>query len=514
MLLAELIEGLPVRVVRGDPALVRVSDITEDSRTVLPGAMFVARAGLTADGTRFIADAVRAGAAVILTERPEACPDGVAVVACDDTPLCMALCAERLFGNPSGRLLVAGVTGTNGKSTVAHLVHGLMNRVGLRCGMIGTVLIDDGSESAPSPMTTPPAIELSRTLATMVDAGCEAAVMEVSSHALDQRRADAIAFDAGIFTNITGDHADYHRTFEAYLTAKQRLLGLLRGDAPGILNADDAVVAASADAVASGRPVLCHESVGGDAADADWSVERINGSIEGESLAIRTAGHEIRATVPLIGGFNAMNVCQAVAAAWSLLERAGMDEPERASRIGQALSLANAPTGRVEPVHGAGDDVRVFVDFAHTDDALDRVLLAVRAASEPGSELTVVFGCGGDRDTDKRPRMGAVAAANADRIVLTSDNPRSEPPSAIIDAILPGIPKERRGGTLVHAAREIAIREAILGAAAGGVVVIAGKGHETDQVSRDSSGRLVTRRFVDQEYARAALADRRAGVTA
>jgi UDP-N-acetylmuramoyl-L-alanyl-D-glutamate--2,6-diaminopimelate ligase len=516
MLLSELIQGLPITVVRGDPASVRVTDITEDSRTVMPGAMFVARRGLTSDGTAYIVDAVRAGAAVILTESTDTDTRGIASLACDDARLCMALCAERLYGNPSGRLLVAGVTGTNGKSTVAHLVHGLMNRAGVRCGMIGTVAIDDGTECAPSAMTTPPAIEISRTLATMVDAGCEAAVMEVSSHALDQRRADAVAFDAGVFTNITGDHADYHESFEAYLAAKQRLLGLLTGDAPGILNIDDPHVAGSAHAVNSGRVVRCSAEGGDIQSDADWVVERDAGtgrsSIEGEPLTVRHAGHTISATVPLIGGFNAMNVCQALAAAWALLEKAGMDEDERAQRLGQALTLATAPPGRLEPVHSASDDVRVLVDYAHTDDALDRVLSTVRDACGSGTELTVVFGCGGDRDREKRPRMGEVAARHADRIVLTSDNPRSEPPSAIIDAILTGIPADARARTAVHAERGEAIRRAILDAASNGVVVIAGKGHETDQVSCDAAGRPVVRRFVDQEHARGALVERRAGV--
>lgn len=523
MLLSELIEGLPARVVHGDPASLRVTDLTEDSRTVLPGAMFVARAGLRADGTRYIGDAVRAGAAVVLTDDPDtdapgiAHPPGIVVIACEDARLCMAMCAERFFGNPSGRLLVAGITGTNGKSTVAHLVHGLLNRLGIRCGVIGTVGIDDGTESAPSSMTTPPAIELSRTLATMVDAGCEAAVMEVSSHALDQCRADAIDFDAGVFTNITGDHADYHGSFEAYLTAKQRLLSLLPEGRTAILNADDPRVAGSVSALDGARPVMCAEARTGPghrsmlANDSAWSVERTERSIEGESLLLRHRGpngpHEIRATVPLIGGFNAMNICQAVATVWALLGIAGVGACERERTITHALSLATAPRGRVEPVHGETDDIRVFIDFAHTDDALDRVLSTIRSLSE--GEVTVVFGCGGERDTSKRPRMGAAAARSADRIVVTSDNPRGESPSAIIDQILGGLPANRRASALVHAHRETAIAEAISGAAPGGVVVIAGKGHETDQVFADADGRLISRELVDQDLARAALAARR-----
>jgi UDP-N-acetylmuramoyl-L-alanyl-D-glutamate--2,6-diaminopimelate ligase len=202
-----------------------------------------------------------------------------------------------------------------------------------------------------------------------------------------------------------------------------------------------------------------------------------------------------------------MNACQAVATAWEVLARAGVEPGERARRLADALSLATAPKGRLEPVHGAGDDLAVFVDFAHSDDALDRVLETVRAASD--GELTAVFGCGGDRDTGKRPRMGAAAARHSDRIILTSDNPRSEPPSRIIGEIMDGIPADARARTSVHAERERAIHEAISGAAPGGVVVIAGKGHETDQTGADESGATVTRRFVDQEVARAALTTRR-----
>lgn len=513
MLLSELIEGLPITIARGDAARTRVGDLTEDSRTAMPGSMFVARAGLVSDGRAYAASAIAAGAVAVLTDAAGAeaiGPAHAAIAVCDDVRTMTAVLAERMCGNPSRRLLVAGVTGTNGKSTVAHLVHGLLNRSGVRCGVIGTVGIDDGTEFAASAMTTPPAIELSRTLATMVDAGCEAAVMEVSSHALDQGRAAAMDFNAAVFTNITGDHADYHPSFEHYFQAKQSLLRMLTGDRPGILNADDAQVAASAACVGSGvaeRCAVVDGSAGGDQ-HADWTVERTGVSIEGESLAIRRGSVRLSATVPLIGAFNAMNVVQAVAAAWSLLRQGGLGEAECAERLDDALSLATAPKGRLEPVHGARDRVAVFVDYAHTDDALDRVLASVRAVCAAGSELSVVFGCGGDRDRGKRPRMGRVAAARADRVIVTSDNPRRETPSSIVDEILEGIPRADQKRVIVHIDRERAIREAVVGAADGGVVVIAGKGHETEQVSSDGAGALVTRRFVDQEVAARALAER------
>ena len=512
MRLTDLIVALPITIARGAAEGVRITDLTEDSRTVLPGSLFVARPGLRSDGTAFVPDAIEAGSVAVLlqaTTPVDRVPDGPVLLVCDDVRTVTAHLAERMHGSPSKRLLLTGVTGTNGKSTVAHLVHGLLNRCGIRCGLIGTVGVDDGNGFAPASMTTPPAIEISRTLATMVDAGCDAAVMEVSSHALDQRRADGLAFDCAVFTNITGDHQDYHPTFEHYLASKQRLLGLLNDEAPGVLNADDPRVASSAPRIRSGRAVLCsNASDDSTRGRTDWTVERGVPSIEGESLRIRHAsGYEIVGTIPLIGAFNAMNACQAIAAAWTILDRAGVDERDRAHRLSDALSLATAPKGRLEPVHAPGDDLAVFVDYAHTDDALDRVLATLRAVTD--AELTAVFGAGGDRDRAKRPRMGAAAARHADRIVLTSDNPRSEPPSGIVGEIMGGIPADARARTAVHIERARAIREAILTAAPGGAVIIAGKGHETDQVSADDAGRPVVVRFVDQEVARAALAARR-----
>lgn len=507
MLLAELFDHLPITVIRDGG--VRVTDLTEDSRTAMPGSLFIARTGHASDGLAYIGDAVTAGAVAVLTT-PDAdvaaVPDRVALAVCDDVRLMTARLAERMFGNPSGRLLLAGITGTNGKSTVAHLVHGLLNRCGVRSGVIGTVGVDDGTEFAPSPLTTPPAIELSRTLATMVEAGCQACVMEVSSHALDQRRADGLAFDAAVFTNLSGDHADYHPTPGHYLAAKRRLLGMVPEGGPVVLNADEPDVAQSDPG--GRRRVMC-ALAGAESADADWVVRRGRVSIEGETITIEHAGRSLGATIPLIGPFNAMNAAQAVAVAWELLGQAGVDDQDRWARIGRALSLATAPRGRLEPVHGPGDDVSVFVDFAHTDDALDRALGAVREACTAGTQLTAVFGCGGDRDTSKRPRMGAAAAAHADRIVITSDNPRSEPPERIVSEIMTGIPASRRADVVVLIERGRAIREAIIGARPGGVVVIAGKGHETDQIGVDASGRRATRGFVDQDVARETLAERR-----
>jgi UDP-N-acetylmuramoyl-L-alanyl-D-glutamate--2,6-diaminopimelate ligase len=449
----ELIRGLPVTVARGDTASVRIGDLTEDSRTVVPGSLFVARAGLKTDGRAYAARAVEAGATAILTDsgsEPGGLPAGVPVLVADDVRLAGAVLAERLCGSPSRRLLLVGVTGTNGKSTVTHLIHQILNRSGLRCGMIGTVQVDDGTEVAPSAMTTPPAAELSRTLATMVDAGCDAAAMEVSSHAIDQRRTAGLSFDAAVFTNITGDHLDYHGTFEAYLETKRELFRQLDrgggddrgGGGPAVLNDDDPNVAATE----ARDPVRCSLSR---AVAGGWRVERGEATVDGErlALALGEAGDPvIRARVPLIGAYNAMNTAQAVAVAWRLLERAGVGAPERARRIADALSLVGAPPGRLEPVHIPADDLRVFVDYAHTDDALARVLETLRTVVPEGAALWCVFGCGGDRDRSKRPRMARAVVDGSDRPVLTSDNPRTEPPSRILGDVLEGLSRDERDG--------------------------------------------------------------------
>lgn len=481
--LHELVDGLPIRVVSAPPG-VRVCDLTEDSRTVLPGSLFVARPGLTSDGRRYIGQAVGDGASVILTDPAtarELHARNVAVLSSDNLPLATALLAERFFGNPSTKLRLAGVTGTNGKTTVVHLAHGILNAAGHRCGLIGTVTIDDGRETADADMTTLPAIELSRTLASMVEHGCTCAVMEVSSHALDQDRATALAFDAGVFTTLGSDHLDYHGTIENYAAAKARLFELLPAEALAIVNADHpAHERMLRDCQA--RVLRC-SALAGDATVA----------INGADLALRGPFGEVTAHVQMPGDHNAINLLQAVCVAHTL----GATPEE----LREAVAHATPPPGRLERVSEPSDGITVFVDFAHTPDALESVLDAVRAAT--GGALWVVFGCGGDRDTTKRPVMGGIAARLADRVVLTSDNPRSEKPSAIISEIITGMPTKARESVIVHAERERAIEHAIIDAAPGDVVVIAGKGHERTQVSAEG-----TRAFDDRDHARRALAMR------
>jgi UDP-N-acetylmuramoyl-L-alanyl-D-glutamate--2,6-diaminopimelate ligase len=523
MMLEELIAGLDVRVAAGKAAGVRVCDLTEDSRTVVPGSLFIARAGGKVDGKAFVEGALRAGAVAILTDDAELrCPKGLSVpiLVAPDVMGVSGHLAERFYGRPASKLRLIGVTGTNGKTTTTYLAWQLLNGAGTRCGLIGTVLVDDGAEVAPATMTTPPAIEVSRTLGIMVEGGCTAAALEVSSHALDQKRADALPFAAAIFTNLSGDHLDYHKTMEHYAAAKSRLFGLLAPGGVAIVNAQDPwwrrVLGGHAG------PVLrCGLAVGQAEVSADCAVNILEESIHGMLLKLIGPWGCVQATVPLIGRYNAMNVLQAAAACHAL----GMTEAE----LARGLPRVSAPPGRLERVSEPGDAVSVFVDYAHSDDSLRSVLGAVASVMEdrrhegahvhdaagapvdrpPGPRLWVVFGCGGERDRTKRPRMGLAAATLADHVVITNDNPRTERPGDIVDEVLAGIPPELKDRVMVQIDRQRAIRAAIEGAAPGDVVVIAGKGHETEQVLPDGAGGTIRTHFDDREVARTILAEGR-----
>lgn len=501
-----LISGLDLRVVGGASG-VRVCDITEDSRTAVPGSLFIARVGLKFDGRKSAADAAACGAVAVLADTDRFDPplpkhDRPVVLVTDRVPEMAARLAERFYGDPTSKLRLVGVTGTNGKTSVATMTRAILQACDTRTGLIGTVEVDDGREVARAAMTTPPAVELSRTFATMVDAGCKAACIEVSSHALDQRRADALRFAVGIFTNLTGDHLDYHKTVGAYLAAKRRLFELLPPHGVRVLNADDP----ASDAMDGPNARWC--SGKGDPRAA-WRVVAESADLSGMVLSIESPIGAMRGRAPVVGAHNAMNVLQSAAAADVVLERLGFDAGRRRSGIEAALGAVHPPRGRLQRVSCDDDAVSVFVDYAHTDDALQRTLAAVREVLPAGSTLTVVFGCGGNRDTGKRPRMGKVAVELADRVVITSDNPRSERPAAIVDEILKGITGPIRAKATVQVERGRAIRHAITTARDGEVVVIAGKGHETEQISCDAAGNTVTRHFDDAEEARAVLRERR-----
>ena len=354
-------------------------------------------------------------------------------------------------------------------------------------------------------MTTPPAIELSRTLATMVEHRCEAVAMEVSSHALSQGRASALSFDAAVLTNITGDHLDYHKTHRGYTDAKAVLFESLDDEAEAVFAQDAPGSEAIAERCAQGvRQRWC--AVDG---DADWSIGVEEESIDGMSLSVRTPIGGFLSRTGIIGKYNALNLIEAIAAADVLLARLGVGGDERLGSYKKTLASIALPPGRLERVDARGDSVRVFVDFAHTDDALRATLAGIRPLVDPRARLWAVFGCGGNKDTTKRPRMGRVASEGADRIVVTSDNPRTEKPSAIVDEILSGIDPMARMRVDVQVDRASAIGFAIAKAEPGDVIVIAGKGHETEQEVPGPMGGVSTIHFDDREHARAALRERR-----
>jgi len=519
MRLSDLIAGLPLRPIAGVAPDIRVCDLTEDSRTVVPGSLFVARPGSKADGRRYISQAIEAGAVAVVVQADApgdaaavrsaesylADMTGIAILEAPDAALAGALLAERFYASPSSRLKLIGITGTNGKSTTAHLIHRTLNVARVRTGLIGTVEIDDGVCLAPAEMTTPPASEISRTLAVLLEQGCTAAAMEVSSHALDQHRVSALRFSVAVFTNLTRDHLNYHNTMEAYAAAKARLFAMLPIDGCAIVNAQDPawrdmVRGAKARFIACTRAEDRSPSPSAPPAPDSATVLVRDASITGMSLVLTGPWGHVELASPLVGDHNAMNLLQAAASMWAI----GIPTAAWAA----TLSHIGPPAGRLEGVSQPGDDISVFVDYAHTPDAMENVLAAIRrvAGHRP---ITIVFGAGGDKDKGKRPLMGEVAARLADRIVLTSDNPRSEPPRDIIAQILDGIPAPARDDLLVHVDRERAINEAVATARPHEIILIAGKGHETEQVAVDDHGRPLSRHFDDREVARAALAARR-----
>jgi len=469
MRLAELCHNLPITLRAGSPDT-SIGGLVEDSRRAGAGDLFIARQGTVADGRRFMGEAVAAGAVAVLTDRSvDAAPAGAAHLTCEDVPLCAAMLAERFHGEASGKLALIGITGTNGKTTIAYLAHQLLNRSGIRCGLIGTVQVDHGEGLEKATLTTPPAVEISRLLARMVRRGCQACVMETSSHALDQQRTAGLHFTGGVFTNLSGDHLDYHGTMEAYAQAKVRLFKAIDPTGWAVINIDDPAAEQMIGACA-GR-IITSSLI--DEGATCWARA---GALAMDATEAEFAGPwgAFMLRLPLVGRHNVANALQAAAVGHQL----GLN----GDALLDGLSQCSAPPGRLEPVTGPLDEYIVLVDYAHTDDALDNVLGALRPTVPAGGRLRVVFGCGGDRDVSKRPRMADAAWRWADEVIITSDNPRTEDPQRIIDDIAAGIPAERIDRTLCLVDREQAIEAAIDRARPGDIILIAGKGHEDYQI--------------------------------
>ncbi len=477
-------EGLSART----PAL---SGVAYDSRRVTAGAVFVALKGLKADGLDFVPEAVGRGAALVVSE--SARPDGLDVpwVVVRDGRLALALVGAEVHGHPSREISVVGVTGTNGKTTTTYLLAAILDAAGRSAGVMGTVHYKIGQEAREAARTTPEASDVQALLRQMIEAGNRACVMEVSSHALALRRVDGVRFAAGAFTNLTRDHLDFHADMESYFAAKRRLFEMLGPDAPGIINADDPRAATLVATCA--RPLTY-----GIQKPADVRPEGLVMDLAGVRFTATTSAGPIEIRSSLVGRPNVYNLLAAVATASAL----GI--PREAIAAGLA-SQAGVP-GRFEVVSSPADGVTVVVDYAHTDDALRNLIETARPLT--AGRVITLFGCGGDRDRTKRPLMGMVAARLSDVVVITSDNPRSEDPLAIIEEIRRGIPageaaSDRAPDVTAIVDRAAAIEKAVAMARPGDVVLIAGKGHEKTQHIGD---RVLA--FDDADVSRAALARR------
>lgn len=484
MYLSELLKSVEPLAVRGGDDL-EIQGLFYDSRSVRPGGLFFALRGGSVDGHRYIGAAIAAGAAAVVAEDAASVPAGVTCVTMADSRLAMSLMAAAFYGNPTVAVPLVGVTGTNGKTTTTYILEGIFEAAGLPAAVLGTVNYRFREHAFPAPHTTPESVDLQRTLRELVDSGARGVVMEVSSHALEQRRVDGCCFDVGIFTNLTRDHLDYHRDMESYLASKLRLFtALLRPDRDkprrrAVVNLDDPY--GRTFALRATSPVLTY----GLGTGAEVTAREVRFSVDGISGILVTPKGEKPFHSPLLGRFNLANILAAVAAGVAL------DFPLTAIRAG--IEGHRKVPGRLETVAN-NRGITLLVDYAHTGDALENVLRTMKELA--AGRLITVFGCGGDRDRGKRPVMGEVAAGFSDLAVVTSDNPRSEEPLAIMTEIRQGIVplgvKEYAiaelecgfdaKGFIMVSSRYEAIRLAVRVARPGDIVLLAGKGHEDYQI--------------------------------
>lgn len=459
--------GLPDRFASLD-----VESISCDSRDIQKNSLFVAVKGPISDGADFITQAIAKGAKVIAKEKGRSDADDfankdVCVLIVKDSKKFLRDILRRFYGDPSQIVRTIGITGTNGKTTISYLFESILRRAGKKCTVIGTVNYRLGDKIIPSKNTTPGIVDNQRYLSQMVREGTDYCVMEVSSHALDQGRVDAIDFKVGVFTNLTGDHLDYHKTMEEYFTAKALLFSRLSKSSCAVINIDDEyglrlLPITRADITTY---ALNHK--------ADVTAENIVLNFSQTAFTLKTPQGKISIQTKLIGRHNIYNIL--AAAAGCLAEGLSLET------IRDGIENLAVVPGRLEQVV-CGQDFNVFVDYAHTEDALKNVLTNLRVVSQ--ARIIVVFGCGGDRDKTKRPKMGRVAGQLADWCILTSDNPRSEDPQSILKQVISGFEKTNYE---VIADRETAIKKALLSAKKGDIVLIAGKGHETYQIFKDKT---------------------------
>ncbi|MDH3251908.1 MAG: UDP-N-acetylmuramoyl-L-alanyl-D-glutamate--2,6-diaminopimelate ligase, partial [Ignavibacteria bacterium] len=478
MNLARILEGITVTkmfqtmygrmVVTHD---VEVNGLHYDSRRVGRGDMFVAIRGTAADGHAFIGAAIQSGAKVVMLEDDAVIPDsffghaGVIKVVVPNSRIALAIASANIAGRPAAGMKVIGVTGTNGKTTSTHLIKSILEARGERVGLIGTIAHTIGEKIVPAQHTTPESLELHQLLAEMKKHGCSSVVMEVSSHALVMHRVYGIPFAAGVFTNLTQDHLDFHGTMEEYFRAKKMLFDSLPASASAISNLDDPYGRSIAGATVA---TLMTYATG---TDADVTAENVTMRVDGTTMTVKHRGGRSVVNSSLTGRFNVQNILAAYATG------AALEIPDES--IIRGIGNVTAVAGRFEQIV-APQGWTAVIDYAHTPDALENCLRTIHDIMPPGGRIITVFGCGGDRDRAKRPRMGEIASRLSDVTVVTSDNPRREDPAKIIDDILAGVVKGK--DVIAEVNRRHAIQRALVTAGQGDIVLIAGKGHEKYQV--------------------------------
>lgn len=476
MLLSEILKNIKFKKLIGDGS-VEVRNIVYNSREVSEGSLFVAIRGLNVDGHRFIPEAVLSGAVGVVLEDDETIGDdyfkerGIVKIVVPDSRKALALISSAFYGFPSRNLKLVGVTGTNGKTTTTHLIKSILESAGLKTGLIGTINYVIGDEVIPAIQTTPESLDINRFLSEMVNKNISACVMEVSSHALALDRVYGLDFDIGVFTNLTQDHLDFHRTFEAYFQAKKILFDSLKESTYAIYNIDDPY----------GEKIVADTKAKklsyGKSEKADIKAKDIKLSFDGTSLVVQTPiGNSFEINSKLIGEFNVYNILASVAVGYVL----GI-EPEN---IKKGIEDLENVKGRFEKIVSP-DGYIVVIDYAHTPDALEKCIDTILRLKEQvgGGKLITVFGCGGDRDVGKRPMMGKIATERSDITIITSDNPRFEDPQKIILDIVEGVKQNSVYYTFID--RKEAINYALEIARKGDIVLIAGKGHEEYQIIED-----------------------------
>ena len=457
---------------------VQVSEIVFDSRNAKKGSAFVAVKGVSADGHDFIPKVIEAGCSVIISENEVVVPANVTLIITDNSSKALALMANNFYDEPSKKLKLVGVTGTNGKTTTTTLLFNLYTKLGYHCGLLSTVVNKIGDKNIPSTHTTPDPVSLNALLAQMVNEGCSHCFMEVSSHAIHQHRITGLSFVGGVFTNITHDHLDYHKTFAEYITVKKAFFDNLGKDAFALTNVDDKNGMVMLQNTAASKHSYSLKS------PADFKVKVVENQFSG--LVLNINGIEI--WTRLIGDFNAYNLL----AVYSVSQLLGEDSTE----VLTAISTLESVEGRFQYFQ-SDTGITAIVDYAHTPDALENVLKTIANIRTKNETVYTVIGCGGDRDKTKRPEMAAIACERSDKVILTSDNPRSEDPNTILDEMMAGVEGQFFKKTLSIVDRAQAIKTAVSMAEKGDIILVAGKGHEKYQeikgVKHDFDDMLITK---------------------